>query len=343
MSKKTINLKGDIVKGYLDKIMAQEGGRITIFKLTLAKKIYNENKAVFKNVEDVRGIIRYYLGASGDERRDSLKDRKYVEAYENPLGLPEEEKDADFTAEPFVLPSSSMNIGIMGDLHIPYHDNRAITAAISWLKDHRIDTILLNGDVIDCYKLSHFEKDPRRRNMKDEINAVILFFDILRDTFPEAKIFFRKANHEYRWDRYMKEKAFELFNIPDFNFDEVLRLRFFDITPIYHKRRIEAGKCHILHGDEYIGGGANIVSPARWISSKTKTNTITGHFHKVSEHPEKGLDENIYSVWTVGCLCDLHPFWFPYNNWGHGCARLRIHDNGEFDVVNLKIINGKVY
>jgi len=53
MSKKTINLKGDIVKGYLDKIMAQEGGRITIFKLTLAKKIYNENKAVFKNVEDV--------------------------------------------------------------------------------------------------------------------------------------------------------------------------------------------------------------------------------------------------------------------------------------------------
>jgi DNA polymerase elongation subunit (family B) len=45
--------------------------------LTLAKKILEENKSIFKDIEAIRTQIRYYRGSRGDESRKELKDRTY--------------------------------------------------------------------------------------------------------------------------------------------------------------------------------------------------------------------------------------------------------------------------
>lgn len=46
--------------------------------LTLARICYRDNKQLYSSVEDARGIIRRYRGASGIKNRQTLKNRKYV-------------------------------------------------------------------------------------------------------------------------------------------------------------------------------------------------------------------------------------------------------------------------
>lgn len=333
-------IKGQIITKYLDSIMEQTQGRIELFKKTIARKIYSENQSVFKDVEDVRTLLRYYTGSHGSDSRNEITDDKYIQSGDNPYELPDE--DVDFDPTPIHLLDTCKNIAILGDIHIPYHSTEAINGAFGWVKDHHCDTIILNGDILDCYQLSYFERDPRRRFMKEELENVYQFFDALRNEFPNHKIYYKKANHEYRWERFMKLKAYELFGIPEFEFDNMLKLKFFDIEPIDYKKRIKISHCYIIHGDEYKGFGADLVNPARWLYLKTKTNSICHHFHRTSEHSEPNLNDELIAAWSVGCLCRLNPFWNPYNKWNHGFARLRIKDDGNFDVTNIKLYNGKI-
>jgi predicted phosphodiesterase len=336
----SITIQGEIVKRYLDALMVETSGRIHLFKKTIARKIYAENPQAFKDSEEVRSLVRYYTGSMGAEAREQLTDTKYVQNENNPYELPDEE--VDFDPAPFVLDKSCTSIAIIGDVHIPYHSIEAVNAAIAWIKEHHCNTIILNGDIIDHYQLSYFERDPRRRSIKEEIENVYQFFDALRNEFPDYRIYYKKANHEYRWDKFMKLKAYELFGIPEFDFNNILKFKFFNIEPIEYKRRIKVSHCYILHGDEYRGFGADLVNPARWLYLRTKTNAICGHFHRTSEHSEPNLNDELVAAWSVGCLCNLNPFWNPYNKWNHGLARLRVKEDGNFDVTNLKIFNGEL-
>jgi DNA polymerase elongation subunit (family B) len=63
-------MKTKIVKDYLALYP-------NIKALTLAKKILEENKGIFKDIEAIRTQIRYYRGSRGDESRKELKDRTY--------------------------------------------------------------------------------------------------------------------------------------------------------------------------------------------------------------------------------------------------------------------------
>ena len=62
--------KSDIVKEYLALYPTMKG-------LTLAKKIYEENKELFDHVENARKLINYYRGLSGNGDRKKLKNRTY--------------------------------------------------------------------------------------------------------------------------------------------------------------------------------------------------------------------------------------------------------------------------
>lgn len=66
--------------------------------LTLAKKIYKENKSVFKDVEDARYIIRYYKGKSGDVNRARVERTtgavfEKTEPVFNPFKMPKSHAD----------------------------------------------------------------------------------------------------------------------------------------------------------------------------------------------------------------------------------------------------------
>lgn len=332
-----MGLNGDIVKAYLEEFPDSPS-------LTLARMIYEENKAVFTSVEAVRSIVRTYRGANGDTHRQNLKDRRFIREFKkdflNPYSLPDSD-EKEF--EPFVIPKVNNKILVLSDVHVPYHSIEALTAAIEYGKAEKINTILLNGDIFDFHKMSRFDKDPRNRNFKEEIEIAHLFLDSLQNEFPNAKIYMKQGNHEYRLESYLKVKAPELFGMPEFELDVLLKFGSRGIGYIKDKRTIKAGKLNILHGHELTGGMIPPVNVARGIFLRTYTSTMVGHFHRTSHHQEKSIDGDLVSCWSTGCLCEVNPEWMPNNRWNHGFAVIDVKDSGKYSVDNIIIDKGEVY
>ncbi len=305
---------------------------------TLASKIYNENSELFKNAEAVRFHIKYYRGKSGKTQLNKLSNKKFVDVKIKPLTMPE-----SYTkhVEVWKLPKANKKILLLSDIHIPYHDVEAIKTALEYGKKEGIDTIYLNGDILDFFMLSFHEKNPKNRpSLKNEIDMAREFFAYLRQEFPNVTIYFKPGNHEYRLERYLYLKAPELLDCEEFKIEILLGLAEFRI--IYISKRIKTyfGDLLVEHGDRIRGSGG--VNPARTLFTRYKRHAICGHFHRRSEHLEKVYDGEVVYTYSVACLCELEPEYFEVNNHTHGMAIIEM-DGDKFKVNNYSIQNGKVF
>jgi len=189
--------------------------------------------------------------------------------------------------------------------------------------------------------LSSFVRDPRKRSFQSEREMGWRVLDKIRESFPDAVIYFKEGNHEERWQKYLRVHAPEIFDTEEFSLDIILKLGERGITFIGDKLRVKAGKLTILHGHEY-RGGAMSVNPARWLFLRTKGSAICGDFHRTSEHTSVDVDGEIIGTWSVGCLSELNPEYAPLNDWNHGFARVRVNKDETFKVTNLKIYQNAI-
>ena len=61
-------------------------------------------------------------------------------------------------------------IAIIGDLHIPFEDLTSLNKALCILKEEKPDVIVVNGDLLDCWEISRFDKVPSfSKLIKEEI------------------------------------------------------------------------------------------------------------------------------------------------------------------------------
>jgi len=329
MSKR--KLSSQVVIEYLDKWP-------NVPNCTLAKKIYAEQSQLFNNSEHVRGIIRIYRGRSGDRLRGEVKERSrfVTESLYNPHNLPVSEAE---DATIFNLPKQYNRIGVFSDMHIPYHDVEAITVAINHCIEMKCNAIILNGDAIDFYQLSRFSKDPRQRDVAYELDAVASVIRKLNELF--GKVLYKIGNHELRYEKYLRLKAPELLNVPEYQFENLMSQRGAKCEIIPHSI-ILAGKLPIIHGHEFQGGNTSAVNPARGMFLRSSTHGMVSHSHRTSQHTEKDLLDKIITVWSIGCLCGLHPEYAQLNKWNHGFAYISIDREDAFDVNNYRIHKGKV-
>ena len=330
MSRKSGNSsqKGTIIKEQLLKFPKTSSKSIT-------RKIYNENSVIFENLEQVYGLVRYYRGQAGDKLR---KDLKTPIAKLPSLELPES-VDEDF--EPYEI--KSKRTLILSDIHIPYQDNKAVQLALEYGKSKDIDCILLNGDLMDFYGASRFDKHPTAPKIKDEFNKTRQFFEYLRSMFPDAKMVWKLGNHEERWEKYLIAKAPELFDVEEFQLEIILQLAKFKIVMVKDKLPIKLGKLTVLHGHE-MAGAAGGVNPSRSTFLKTIDNVLVGHYHRTSQHTEPTLSGHVYAVNSQGCLCGLTPAYMRINKWNLGFSYCELDiKSGDYVLHNLKIIKGKIF
>ena len=330
-------LAGEIICGYLDKYPDSPS-------LTLSKLIYKENKEAFSGVEAVRSQVRYYRGQQGERHLKKLATKKYLKPkgpynpFENiPNGL----KFYD-EWEPFIL--NSKRSLILSDLHIPYHEREPLLLALEYGYKHNVDCILINGDFADFFACSFWEKDPRKRDLSNELQTCRSILGSIREGFPDAKIVFKTGNHEERYYRYLAVKAPELLGVDKFELASVLGLDDYDIDIVGDRRIIKFGKLSIIHGHEFGRTISSPVNPARGLYLKGKDTALCGHFHATSKHNERSMNGRMITCFSVACLCDLHPDYSPINKWGHGFAIVdRIGNGGEFEVWLKDIIENRIF
>ena len=309
---------------------------------TLARKIYAENTAFFNSFEVTYSRVRYYRGQLGKRQRNIMNNNvnnKFIKELKikvmhNKLTLPESHTK---TRSQFTFPSGCKRLGVFGDVHIPFHDNTALETMFTKFEEENVDSLLINGDLLDFYQLSFHEKDPRMVHFKDEIEAGKQFLDYCRSRFPNIPIYYITGNHENRFERYLRIKASELLDMDEFRLDVLLHVAEYKIEFIPFRSKVVFGDYTIEHGDKIPGAGG--VVPARTLLMRLKSNSIVNHFHKSSESSQRvyGVGEpTTIKAYSLGCMCDLAPEYMEINEWNHGFAILkRIKD--KVSVTNYKI------
>jgi predicted phosphodiesterase len=231
-------------------------------------------------------------------------------------------------------------VGILSDTHVPYHDDRAVAAAVDHLEG--IDALVLNGDIADFYAISRWMKDPSQRDFKGELQAVRDFIAWLRGRFPAIPIVYKAGNHEERWTHWLWQHAPEISDEPIMSLSAWLKLDAHDVQLVEDQRPIMVGRLPVFHGHELPKGMASPVNPARGAYMRLKHTGLVGHSHRSSGHAESDWKHRETFNWSTGCLCDLTPEYARINGWNHGGAVVTVHDDGEFDVENFRITSGKV-
>jgi hypothetical protein len=213
--------------------------------------------------------------------------------------------------------------------------------AIKYGKDNKVNTIYLNGDIIDNHKASFHEQDPSKRDLSYELEQCREFLQLLRREFPNANIFFKEGNHEMRWERFLRVKAPIVLGMEEFQLKVLLKLAEYKVHWIPNSQLVIMGKLHAIHGNEYKGGGGINVARTLWL--RAGASVIAGDKHKTQSGLKTNIDKSITGTWSVGCLCELNPDYLPFNEWNLGFAHITIESNGSFTVNNKQIINGKVH
>jgi predicted phosphodiesterase len=228
---------------------------------------------------------------------------------------------------------------VLNDTHIPMHDVGTIEAAVAEAKEKNVAGILLNGDMMDCFSLSPFFRIPSKDTFKDELDCAKQFLQWLRHKFPKARIVFREGNHEFRFIRYLVDRAAALYELESNRLPALLDLPKLGIEWVDEKRKVMLGKLITLHGHELRKGDG--VNPARFAFLRTSDTVLVGHWHRTSEHHQRALSDRHFACWSVGCACYMSPHYDPYNQWNHGFAMVEISQDGLFSVHNRRVMHGR--
>jgi predicted phosphodiesterase len=211
---------------------------------TLARKAFKENPGLYNSIEHARDFIRKRRGESGDAQRRQCILTPTTKHVRLPKSDALPKRDYRFFENGFGA--------ILSDIHIPYHSERALEIAIGHCRaEGATDFVILNGDTVDCYQLSRWVRDPRKRNFRGEIDKTNQLLDYLQSIF--GKIIFKLGNHEVRFYDYLRSQAPVLLDIEALTWEDLLKFKERGIDIVADGQAIVTPNLHIVHGHEWGG------------------------------------------------------------------------------------------
>lgn len=232
------------------------------------------------------------------------------------------------------------------DFHFPFQDNRVVSLFLEFLKDNadELKYLILNGDILDCWEISKFDKVPRTgKALKEELKEAKDFLTKIREILPKTQIVFIEGNHEFRLRSYIIRNAKELWGLEGLSIAEQLHLK--DLNIIYKESL--PGLNHFSHLDFKIGelyiGHYNKVNKhagytAKCLIEDLGVSFIQGHTHRFgicSKTLRSG--QELIGI-EQGCLCSLRPNYISFPNWQHGFSVFFKKENyPRFQVYPIRI------
>lgn len=319
--------KADIVKDVCIKFPQYPSRSLTRFILDQYGGLWDYN------FDKIRDNVRYYRGQHSSGSHSTPQPIQYDI---NPV-MP---KSWNRKIDPYNLGAGKwLNLA---DIHAPFHDVRAVEAALAHGQKEKCTGVLLDGDFQDCQAVSYWPS-VIRKDFMGEVMVVISLLDLISKEFPNAKKVYKPGNHEYRLPRYFAQHCPDMLISPVAAMESLIDFESRGYEFLDYYQLVYAGKLPILHGHE-MRGISTVVNQARGLLLKTKSHAMCGHFHRTSEHTDTNIKDEYLTTWSVGCLCNLHPDYNPYGgNWNWGFAIIEVDEKGNFEVHNKRILpSGKV-
>lgn len=333
MKSSKIDLARELIEKYIRIGIKNNKG---FSKKYLAKVLYNENPDLFSNEEDARLNVRRALNCAGTETR-FLKNEQLARSF----ALISDPVIELRNPEPFVFPSGYNNTLWIADLHSRFYDKKALETSIDYAIKHGCDSVCINGDFMDFYGDSKFDKNPlilSTFEQEQEWGQDIL--KLLQDTF--GYVVLKKGNHDIRRELLIERLSIKMPELQGLtSYSDYLFYEGSNVQIVEDYQHIIYGKLNGIHGHEYQGGGG--IHTAYNRLNKTFDNTISAHSHKSQSVIKSSINGEIFGSWTIGCLCNLSPRYTPKNEWTQGFAVTKREKSGDFEVHNKVILKGKLF
>jgi UDP-2,3-diacylglucosamine pyrophosphatase LpxH len=227
---------------------------------------------------------------------------------------------------------------VFGDVHLPWHSDKAVLLLFKFIEFYQPDNIFINGDFIDCWEISRFTKPQSiTKHLSEEFALGRDFLKTLRTLAPKAKIVYIFGNHEYRFEKFLAENAPEFHDIRGLSIREQLDCDLHNIEIVdNHLRENYYRFGHILIGhfnkcSKHAGYTAKALLDDKGMS------LIQGHTHRLA-HIHKRDYESIKAAVEGGCLCDPNPPYTSLPNWHLGFCTITTFENGFFGITLRPII-----
>jgi hypothetical protein len=230
---------------------------------------------------------------------------------------------------------------IIPDMHVPYHDRKAFALVLKMAKAVGFDRLYTLGDLADFFKVSFHERTMGlRMTFGEEVREVNEVLDAF-DGLGIPKRHFIAGNHEYRFDRYMSEKAPEISDLPGLSVPELFRLkqRGWGYTP--YKRETRCGKLWLTHDEGTAGAMACVKARGTY-----EGNVVIGHCHSMTVSYQGNARGASHVGASFGWLGDLNSVDYMHQvkarRWQLGVGVGLLEPGGVVHLQAVPIINYKM-
>lgn len=296
---------------------------------SIARKLSHDHPMIFPSVEDARNAVKYRRMARG-KMSDKYRKGSGRPIFETPnpiISLPEA---YGTELDLYQIPTGNTKIGYLSDIHFPKHCQRTIDIAMADFAKNSVDTIILNGDLLDNPTFGKHAFDPAYRGKVEKwFDMTEYFLEQVRDAFPNALILYAEGNHDSWYKRYLWAKVKNLASDPYYSLEERLHLLEHRIKWIPETQLIQLADYFVFHGHQHLKGG-QLDTAAKRLLNKLKSNCICGHLHYAGMFSDVDiLGKTIMTVHISGAASSQYPSYMPFG----GKARK--------GYMNIKVVNGK--
>jgi transposase-like protein/predicted phosphodiesterase len=236
----------------------------------------------------------------------------------------------------------------LSDTHVPWQDDRALALVYAILDIVQPDIVIHGGDLLDCYKLSRFDKNPwEDKALQNEVDMARQILWNLRQHAPTAQIFLLEGNHEDRlrkvlWN--LPEDARAIAQLTHFQeqmtWPKVLDLEALGVqfVPTRDQTKLDLlPKMVVKHGSvvrKWSGWSA------KGEHEKYGKSGVSGHSHRLGGFWHR--DHNGSHVWfECGCTCLLDPDYMVDPDWQQGCLVMTFdRESGAYQMEPVFIHHG---
>lgn len=227
---------------------------------------------------------------------------------------------------------------VMNDFQIPFQDATIMSLVQSFVRELKPDTLIWNGDIVDCYSISNFDRNPLTlERLEDERSIACEYMALFSDVRRKIWI---GGNHEDRLRRFLWRHASPLAGVGELEFSRLFFLGHYGFEWVEYNEYVMLGKLLVTHGSLV---NKHSASTARSHFEKYGSHVIIGHTHRMGSYYKTQLGVP-YVAFENGCLCSLTPEWIKYPDWQQGFSVVHYDDeSGVFNVQQVPIFyrNGR--
>lgn len=241
-------------------------------------------------------------------------------------------------------PEEGYRFVCLPDSHGYLIDWQAAEAALAFVRYYRPVRIFLLGDHVDFASISRFDKSPSDiARMGEDLEACSKFLRLVRESAPDARISYRKGNHEARFARFLwkHQEIAALLNAKGMDLPNLLGLGELNIEWVDSGTEEATPALIVKHGHVVRARSGYTASGEL---DRNGISGISGHTHRLGQVYKRSRAGMLTWV-ESGCLCQYDPDYMEgqTSDWQQGLSFGTIAlRGGGFSVHTAPIIKGRV-